>query len=119
MVGRDEQGHFVKGNKLSAGNRGGRRARRETEAEYATVLRANVSMVDFAAIVRSQVEDALHCIDASDRLAAAKFLVAYLIGQPRQSIEIEAQLTIDAVEIFAEMRKTLRGANGHRDMEPK
>jgi len=115
-------GKFAPGNKLALGHKGaGGRPRKELEiarddleVEYLAILRDHVAPEAWAGIIDKQVQRA-----QSGHLEAAKFLASYLIGQPRQSVEVKAQLTIDAVEIFAEMRKTLRGANGHRDMEPK
>ena len=106
MDGRDDKGRFANGHKGTGG-----RPRRVTEAEYAAVLRANVNAEDFARIVQSQVQDALHCIDASDRLAAAKFLVGYVIGRPREFVEISSDEDSPLGKLMTRIERSLRNGD--------
>jgi len=112
--GRDENGRFAKGNKLS---RNGGRKPRETERAYLDLLRGCVSDADAKAIVRAAIDKAKR----KDGHLERKWLFDYLIGQPVQRVaptdptgEYE-YLGLGDAEIVAELARLLDTARARAD----
>jgi len=77
-VTRDPHGRFVKGNPGGPG-----RGKKEVEESYLQAFRDTVSPEDWRAIIGKAVADAKNG-DATAR----RFIADYLIGTPKQSIEM-------------------------------
>lgn len=79
VAGRDESGRFTKG--ISGNPKG--RAPKEREQAYQNVLLTTVSMAEWEKIIRRAVDDA-----KNGDSAARKWLSDYLVGLPRQGIDM-------------------------------
>ena len=81
---RDSNGRFVKGHKVSVGNKGGGRARRKTEETYLRALSDRVTLEDWVKIVDVAMANA----KAGDK-DARRWLSSYLIGLPTQYVDAD------------------------------
>lgn len=84
MADRDSNGRFVKGHKVSVGNKGGGRARRSTEERYLRALSDRVTPEDWIKIIDVAMANA----KAGDK-AARQWLSSYLIGLPTQYVSTD------------------------------
>lgn len=85
MVGRDENGRFVKGHAPSNNGKGGR-PKRSTEEKYLAALSRRVKMEDWNKIIDTAVSRA----KAGDSVAR-KWLSDYLLGPPTQRVDLDVQ----------------------------
>lgn len=99
---RDAKGKFAPGHAAYRNGGKPRAIEKEYEAEYLAALRKTLKMDDWMQIVAKQVQRAI-----GGNIEAAKWLASYAIGQPRQSIDIDAE-TFTKMDIYTEaVRKTL------------
>ena len=87
MTNRDALGRFVKGNPGGPG-----RLSVQGEREYFTALQDNVSLEDWAAIVKKAVTQA----KAGNRWAR-DFLSKYILGNPEQLINVQSDRQVRVI----------------------
>ncbi|MDY7078026.1 MAG: hypothetical protein SXV54_14010 [Chloroflexota bacterium] len=100
--GRNPDGTFKKGHKFGVGNKGNRRVRSE---EWLQRFDACVSEEEFREVVEALIARA----KKSDQ--AAKILLGYLIGKPRQQIDFSA--TEDTRLAYTEALEKVYGESLH------
>jgi hypothetical protein len=76
------------------------------EAQAIAVLRRCVSPEDLAEIVSRQVQRA-----KGGNLEAAKFVVSYLIGRPREFVELSSDEDSPLGKLLTRIEKTLRNGD--------
>lgn len=88
MRGRNPDGTFKKGNKISAGNAGGRKPGAAALLEQ---FKQSLSSRDMDIIARKLISKC-----KKGDLAAIKLMFSYLFGLPKQTVDIGAKDLLDA-----------------------
>ena len=108
--GRDARGRFTRGNKASVGNKGCR-PRRAVEERYLAVLSQQISLEEWAQIVRTAKGQALQGDDK-----ARSWLGNYLIGKPTDYVA--ADVTSEGESLLAALRGIQEELAGDGDADP-
>jgi len=110
---RDEQGRFVKG---SAGGPG--RYNKARELAYLAVFQEVAQLDDWRKIIAQAVRDATDPNDAKTRERGRRFLADYVIGRPKQIVQVEREPSaFDELERYNddELRALLAAAESRPD----
>lgn len=110
---RDGQGRFVKG---SAGGPG--RYNKARELAYLAVFQEIVQLDDWRKVIAQAVRDANDSLDSKTRERGRRFLADYVIGRPKQVVQVEREQTpFDELDRYndEELRAILAAAESRPD----